>query len=280
MIQTIPNTLAYFNISGSLILYRDNTHKKVGLANYLRQQLSIDKQVILTRSGGAFAMCLALAYPEKKVVDVYKISDTYRNLLSGLGNYQNIGDQYQKYNAPINETSSKYIFLNQHLLDVAPSYYKQHFTNVIAPTITNHQIDCFVDCSHSGATLAGIYQIKKDQWSFILGVIQSEEQIPTTKRHLLQHVQYQAITTTHFNTVLIEEKCLLLDGVSDIFEATRSISAAFRWLQLNPGKTVLVYVGDGAVTIPEGHSLMIDHNIEDLTIEDIAMEGTYYDRNI
>ena len=238
MAQNIKDYLLKIEIDGNIILYRDKQHKKKAMCEYLAQNIKTDK-LICVQSGGAFGLYIAKAFPNNKIIIFGRPTIDYLQQINALDN------------AIISSTdiselakSENCYFVNQYDESLIEEYSKNHFSDIIKEV---GNIDAFCDCSHSCATMAGAIASGMD-CEFIMGVVGKAGQ--RTNFHYLNDRQDKFIqeTTKNFDTKQIQADIeAMYPDFGNIFEATRSISAAMSWLQKNPGKTVLVYVGDSPV---------------------------------
>ena len=251
MVQNIKDFLATKGIDGEIILYRDKQHKKKALCEYLEKNIGTDKDVS-TISGGAFGLYLAKAFPKKKAVIIGIPTPEYRAQIDRLSHavvVSNIRETSPvSTNAKDYSDKKGYYFVDQYKEPLIKEYYKKHFTDIVTELGDIH-VDAFCDCGHSCATMAGAIENELTaKWSFILGVV-----VKSGRREHVHHLtgkenMFVQETTRNFDTKQLQveiEKAYPKFG--NVFEATRSISAAMSWLQKNPKKTVLVYVGDSPV---------------------------------
>lgn len=251
MIQNIKDYLTTKGIDGNIILYRDKQHKKKALCEYLAQNLSTDKN-ISTTSGGAFGLYLAKAFPKKKIIIFGAPTPEYRKQIDKISRVTVISNVREKSpestNAKDYSDNNGYYYINQYDEPLIKEYYKQHFTDIVAELGDVH-IDAFCDCGHSCATMAGAMENElTSSLAFVLGVVVKSGHREYV--HYLKGQEYRFVqeSTRNFDTKELQEEIeKAYPKFGNIFEATRSISAAMSWLQKNPGKTVLVYVGDSPV---------------------------------
>lgn len=241
-----------YGIDGNIILYRDEKHRKEGLMQYLKENLSIEGKTIVTWSDGAFGLLLARALPDNQVITYFaRISPDYGELMKAQSNLtliQNIQglnkwkeNYFQKYN------TDEYLIINQYEDDIITEYYKNYFPTMV-DALKIYNIDAFCDCGHSCQTMAGFIcsneENKLVDWKFILGVNRRDSRENPWKLSQYKGL-YEESSTLDFDTLKlgkeIEER---YPYFGNVYEATRSISAAMAWLKKNPGKTVAVYVGD------------------------------------
>lgn len=251
MIQEIKNYLTDKGIEGNIILYRDRQHKKKDLCKYLAQKIVTDKDVS-TMSGGAFGLYIAKAFPSKKAVIFGAPSSEYKQQIQKLSNAVIISSVQE--NSP-ESTCAKdysddkgYYYINQYKEPLVKEYYKNHFNDII-DELGGVDIDAFCDCGHSCATMAGAMENELTvKWTFILGVILQSGHRNHVHYLTGKESMFVQETTRNFNTKQIQTEIEeMYPDFGNIFEATRSISAAMSWLKKNPNKTVLVYVGDSPV---------------------------------
>ena len=250
MIISIKDYLTTKDISGNIILYRDNQHKKKELCEYIAKNVSTNKTICCS-SGGAYGLYLAKAFPNNNIVICGSPSAEYKKQIDRLSNVT--------IKTTIRETSPEstnikdyaeqqgYYHISQYTDPLIEEYYKIHFADILKE-LEGVNIDAFCDCGHSCATLSGFIAADLVKWAFILGVVRPEG-IRTWVHHLSDKTdKFVQETTRNFDTkqiqLDIEE---MYPDFGNVFEATRSISAAMSWLLKNPGKTVLVYVGDSPV---------------------------------
>lgn len=252
MILSIKKIIQLYGIEGDILLYRDENHRKEGLMKYLKSKLDTQNKTIITWSDGAFGLLLARAFPENQVVTYFNhISPDYGELMKvqsnlilregyrGLDDWENIC--YQKYS-----DKDKYIIINQYKNELITEYYSNYFP-IMVNALKDCHIDAFCDCGHSCQTMAGFIKGNKENklvdWKFVLGV----NFYP--RKNLWQLTQYEneieQALTKDFNTLIIGKEIeATYPEFGNVFEATRSITAAMAWLKAHPGKTVAVYIGD------------------------------------
>lgn len=235
---TLKNYLADKGVQGKIILYRDKTHKKKALCEYLATKIVTDK-TICVYSAGAFGLYMAKAFPNNKVVVCGKISAEYKKQLAEqsnavMGNIA-LGQSVKDF-----AESNGFLFVDQFNNEYVKEYYKQHFGEILAEV---GMVDAFCDCGHSCSTLAGAVE-SGAKIKFVLGY--NGEQPRQNLHHLNKHKdKIEQATTRNFDTATLQGEIEKeYPSFGNIFEATRSISSAMAWLQKNPNKTVLVYVGD------------------------------------
>lgn len=254
MFISIKSVVQSYGIDGDIILYRDKEHKKAAMCRYLATEIETDRPICVC-TGGAFGLYISRAFHNNRVISCGFITDEYLKQIRKLGNaetsqeFLSLREESVKVLTPAVKKwaeSKNYYFIDQFSNELIPKYYKEHFAD-IAKELHDISIDAFCDCGHSCATMAG-YLDSGLSWKAILGV-----NTPTGERACWNHLlnrrrEFITVTTLDFDTkeiqAKIESKCA---SFGNIFEATRSISAAMKWLQDNPGKTVLVYVGDSQV---------------------------------
>ena len=247
MIQNLTDYLIAKGIDGNIILYRDKQHKKKALCEYLAKNITTDK-TMCCYSTGAFGLYMAKAFPNNQIIILGKPSSEYQRQIDKLSNVS--------INSSIRETSpestnrkdfaeaNSYYYVDHFGEPLIEEYYKNHFRNIIKEV---GEVDAFCDCGHSCATLSGAIASGADL-DFVLGVVGTAGL--RIGLHYLSDKTDKFIqeTVKNFDT---EDIQIVLEAMypdfGNIFEATRSISAAMSWLQKNPGKTVLVYVGDSPI---------------------------------
>ncbi len=245
MIESIRNIISEYGIDGDILLYRDENHRKKELCEYLVSKIDVHNKEVYTYSDGAFALYLARALPNNKV-NTYCgiISHDYGEIMAKTLNLTvNLNVSYPNFEkmefngVKIDQFNSKLVF----------EYYKSYFHKMV-DEFKRFNVNAFCDCGHSCATLAGFVASNLENqfvdWKFILGCVIK------TPRTFIYHLEpyrneiFQYLTTK-FNTYeigdKIEEK---YPEFGNVFEATRSISAAMAYLQENQGETVAIYVGD------------------------------------
>jgi len=246
---SIKELLTRYGIDGDIVLYRDNTHKKQGLCNFLAQNISTDKPICFY-SAGAFALYMAKAfYKNKIVVCGSNLTSEYKRQLAQFGDRIVFRPEIKENSATstnikIFAQSNGYFFVDQFSEPLIRQYYKQHLSQIL-PQIEDEKPDAFCDCGHSCGTMAGFIEAKPD-WTFVLGVA-------SDKREAFYHLsgkwsKFETCTTKGFDTARLQKEIeQYYPSFGNVYEATRSISAAMSWLLKNPKKKVLVYVGDSPV---------------------------------
>lgn len=237
MIQSIKKYLSDKNIPGDIILYRDKSHKKKAMCEYLASKIETDK-IICVHSVGAFGLYTAKAFPNNLVMIFGDPSEEYLSQIretpnarvskKGMGNFVKKDESH---------------FINQFNEPIIEEYYTAHFVKIMKDV---GAVDAFCDCGHSCATLSGAIKSGMNL-CYILGTVK-----PTGRKyvHYLSDKigQFTQEYAGNFDTKQIQIDIeSMYPKFGNIFEATRSISAAMSWLQKNPNKTVLVYVGDSPV---------------------------------
>lgn len=242
----------HYNIDGNIVLYRDDDHRKKKMCEYVVRKMNIQPgQEVATYSDGAFALYLARALPQNTVHAYYvvispdygEVMEQQTNLvlhphtMHSNGDYKNIVE------------SQGYINVFQYDSEIVKQYYASHFPTIVTTT-KDLNIDAFVECTHSGATLGGFLDANAQHnlvdWQFIVASLHDNINKITGNKYLKPYKDQLTMSTVHtFDTYdlgcLIEQT---YPNFGNIYEATRSISGAMNWLLNNPGKTVLVYVGD------------------------------------
>lgn len=234
---SIKDYLKMKGIEGDIILYRDNSHKKEKMCEYLAKNISTDKTIAFY-SGGAFGLYMAKAFPNNTLKHCGKASSEYKEQIDQLDNIEIVPCLNNAAARTLAEQND-WFFIDQFNEPLIKEYYKQHFTDILAELNDKH-IDAFVDCGHSCATIASFVESDLVDWAFVLGITNKNGR---RKYHYLDahKEQVEQVWTGYFNTEEIQNEN---ESLGNIFEATRSISAAMQWLVMNPNKTVLVYVGD------------------------------------
>lgn len=252
MILLIKDIIKNYGINGDIVLYRDEKHRKEGLMQYLKDNLLIEGKIIVTYSDGAFGLFLARALPDNQVITHFKyISPDYGELMKKQSNltliYDVKGTKDWKENYLPKYNTDEYLIINQFEEDIITEYYKNYFPTMI-DVLKVYDIDAFCDCGHSCQTMAGFIRSNEENkfvdWKFILGINRREGRENLWKLNQYKGL-YEESPTFDFDTLQlgkeIEEK---YPYFGNVYEATRSISAAMAWLKTNPGKTVAIYVGD------------------------------------
>ena len=245
MYQSLKPLLERENFNGEIILYRDDRHKKAAMCEYLAEQMVVqNSETLCLYSTGAFGLYMAKAFPNNKVVICgHSVTAEYKAQIQALSNTEivcgvNTNAEAQKYAA-----EHGYRFINQFGEPLIKEYYKIHFADILAE-LNGQTINAFCDCGHSCATLAGFIESGLANYEFILGVNTETER---TNIHYLvgKETMFTQEKTFNYDTEQLQEAIeAAFPTFGNVFEATRSISAAISWLDKNPGKTVLVYVGD------------------------------------
>ena len=251
MVISIKNIIKNYGIEGDILLYRGENHRKKGLCDYLKNNLPVSGKTIITYSDGAFGLFLARALPDNQVITHYRhISPDYGELMEVQPNLTLVGEMdglsgWKEY-CKQNYIGDNYLFINQFEDSIVTDYYNGYFSTVV-DALKSYPVDAFCDCGHSCQTLAGfISRNRVDNlvdWFFILGVnLYPRTNLWFLDKHLGYFVQY---TTKDFDTLTIGKRIeAAFPAFGNVYEATRSITAAMSFLKDNPGKTVAVYVGD------------------------------------
>lgn len=249
MIYNIKEYLQTKSIEGNIILYRDKAHKKKALCEYLAENITTDKPICFY-SSGAFGLYMAKAFPNNQIVILGKPTTEYQQQIDKLPNVTI--NTSTRETSPISTNrkdfaeANGFYFVDHFGEPLIENYYKNHFANILEEA-KGFQIDTFCDCGHSCATLSGAIASGTDL-DFVLGVV--GEAGSRIGLYYLDDKQdkFTQETTKNFDTKQIQTDIeSMYPDFGNIYEATRSISAAMSWLQKNPGKTVLVYVGDSPV---------------------------------
>lgn len=250
MIQSIKEILQQYNIDGDIILYRDADHRKKKLCEYIAKNINVDADTtICTNSDGAFGLYLARAFPNNKVISCcYTISPDYSDAMLSTQNLEVKTQMGLLQDTRLYENFAQnngYLFIDQFNNKLLLEYYSSYFDTIVNEVKT-YSIDAFCDCSHTGATITGFKQRDIDVntgWQFIVGVNRDPGEY--FNYSTLYQDEFMQVTTLNYDTLeigeLIEQQ---YPNFGNVYEATRSISAAMTWLSQNPNKTVLVYVGD------------------------------------
>ena len=254
MVQSIKTVLNKYGISGDILLYRGEEHRKKRLAEFLALNCGIGDGDVCTWSDGAFSLYLARALPNKTVHACFDIiSPDYGELMEAQSNLvlhpkihrKSITENGYAYFV---STHPELVNINQYSDAIVKKYYENYFFNIVS-AVRGYNVDAFCDCPHSGATLAGCIDSNLVDWKFIAGHLDVNEALyngyTTSIQSFLQNKDIISESCNYFDTyelgLEIEKN---YPDFGNVYEATRSISAAMRWLQKNPGKTVVVYVGD------------------------------------
>ncbi len=251
MLQNIKEYLSIKGIDGNIILYRDKQHKKKALCEYLASKIGTEKNVATT-SGGAFGLYIAKAFSNRQTIIFGRPTPEYQQQIDKISTASvmtNIRETSPtSTNAKDYATANGFYYIDQYKENLIKEYYKNHFTDIVGELGDIH-IDAFCDCGHSCATLAGaIENSLTSKWKFILGVVLESGHRDHVHYLTGKEKKFVQETTRNFNTKQIQEDIeKAYSSFGNVFEATRSISSAMSWLQKNPGKTVLVYVGDSPV---------------------------------
>ena len=241
---SIKDYLANKGIQGNIILYRDKWHKKKALCEYLAQNIETSKKICVM-SSGAFGLYMAKLFPNNKVVICCNnLSAEYAKQIELLGNVEVARTKDMMASAKDYAERNGYLYVDQFGNSLVKTYYKQHFPKILSEV---GLVDAFVDCGHSCATMAGAIE-SGEHLQFVLGVNNPEGERPNVWHLSSFKGKFEQETTRNFDTAQIRQEIeSMYPSFGNIFEATRSISAAMSWLQKNPNKTVLVYVGDSPV---------------------------------
>ena len=228
---------------GKIVLYRDSRHKKAAMCEYLAEQMVVqNSETLCLYSTGAFGLYMAKAFPNNKVVICgHSVTAEYKAQIQALPNAEIVCGVNTNAEAQIYAAEHGYKFVNQFGEPLIVEYYKAHFADILAELGDTH-IDAFCDCGHSCATMAAALE-RGDFDAYVLGVNTPGDR---ANLHYLAGKSgfVQEKTFNHDTKALRAEIENEYQVFGNIFEATRSISAAISWLDKNPGKTVLVYVGD------------------------------------
>lgn len=225
-----------------IVLYRDDRHKKAAMCEYLGRNMSVGNNTLCLYSTGAFGLYMAKAFPNNSVVICgHSVTAEYKAQIQALPNAEivcgiNTNAEVQAY-----AMEKGYLFINQFNEPLIVDYYKSHFADIIAELGDTH-IDAFCDCGHSCATMAAALA-RGDFDDYILGVNTQGDR--WNLHYLAGKSGFVQEKTFNYDTAALQTEIeTAYPAFGNVFEATRSISAAMSWLDKNPGKTVLVYVGD------------------------------------
>lgn len=254
MIQSIQPILSQYNVTGDIILYRDSDHKKKGLCEYLANNIDTEGKEIVTFSDGAFALYLSRTLPYNTVHTCYRIiSPDYGELLEQQLNLVLHPNMTRpKEYVQFIEEHPEYVEINQYTNPLCKQYYKEHFQNILQELGDTH-IDAFIEYGHSCATLAGFADSNLVDWDFVYATVDIGVDLWGDNPRYRNQAKgmddkLSAVFCVQLNTLelgrLIEST---YPEFGNVYEATRSIAGAINYLQKNPGKTVLVYVGDNPV---------------------------------
>ena len=254
MIQSIQPILSQYNVTGDIILYRDSDHKKKGLCEYLANNIDTEGKEIVTFSDGAFALYLSRSLPYNTVHTCYRIiSPDYGELLEQQLNLVLHPNMTRpKEYVQFIEEHPEYVEINQYTNPLCKQYYKEHFQNILQELGDTH-IDAFIEYGHSCATLAGFADSNLVDWDFVYATVDIGVDLWRDNPRYRNQAKgmddkLSAVFCVQLNTLelgrLIEST---YPEFGNVYEATRSIAGAINYLQKNPGKTVLVYVGDNPV---------------------------------
>lgn len=241
---SIRDYLSTKGINGNIILYRDKCHKKKAMCEFLAQNIETSKKICVY-SSGAFGLYVAKAFPTNQVVICcHQVSSEYQHQIDKLPNAEIVYTKSIKSSVKDYAEQKGYFYVNQFGENLIKEFYKNHFAEILAEVGT---VDAFVDCGHSCATLAGAIESGANL-QFVLGInrVDGERQ---NVHYLKDHKgKFTQETTLNFDTAVLQTEVeATYPSFGNSFEATRSISAAMSWLQKNPNKTVLVYVGDSPI---------------------------------
>jgi hypothetical protein len=241
---SISDYLTTKGIQGNIILYRDICHKKKAMCEFLAQNIETSKKICVY-SSGAFGLYVAKAFPKNQVVICcHQVSSEYKQQIDNLPNTEIVYTKGIELSVKEYAEQKGYFYLNQFGENLIKDFYKNHFAEILAEVGT---VDTFADCGHSCATLEGAIESGANL-QFVLGVNRAKGTRQNV--HYLTNLTNRFVqeTTHNFDTKQIQSDIeTMYPSFGNTFEATRSISAAMSWLQKNPNKTVLVYVGDSPV---------------------------------
>lgn len=250
MILSIKSVLKKYGIDGDIILYREE-HRKKGLCEYLASKLKdeIGSKTVCTTSDGAFGLYMARALPLNKVVTCcYILSHDYGDVMLKTNNLEVVEGMFVMSNKDRIEKFAKehdYYLINQFNNPLILEYYYNYFDKLVEQT-KKYKINCFCDCSHTGATISGFKKRDlelKTGWKFIVGVNREVGQFANYSK--LYEEYFEQETATNYNTgKLGEELEKLYPEFGNVYEATRSISSAMSYLVKHPRKTILIWVGE------------------------------------
>jgi len=246
MVQSIKEVLTTYNIAGDILLYRDNDHRKKKLCEYIAEHVDFGNKDVCTSSDGAFGLYLARALPNKTVYTCFDtLSWDYGEEMKKVPNLVLMPKMPSQRSHKKFAEDNDYFYINQYTDDVVKNYYKEYFS-VMYKAVKAFNINAFCDCGHSCATLAGFIESNIESrlvdWQFILSVNHDIKNL----RHLEPYKNFiRKETFNEFDTHEIGSNIeTAYPQFGNVYEATRSISAAMKWLKENPNKTVLIYVGD------------------------------------
>ena len=266
MVQSIKSVISRYGIQGDILLYRDTFHRKKEMLEYVVDGLDTEGKEVCTISDGAFGLFLARALPNNVVHTCYNIispdygevMEQQSNLVLHSGLYRNGYNASNDYNEFV-KRHPEYVYINQFEDSAVKDYYKNYFPKLVW-AVNEYKVDAFCDYSHSGATLAGFMENNEESlltnWKFILGSVDMKFAIYADKPFEFEPRNYLSkfkdkldiVSCNYYNTydlgIEIETE---YPEFGNVYEATRSISAAMKWLESNPNKTVLVYVGDSFI---------------------------------
>lgn len=245
----------HYNIDGDIVLYRDSSHKKKGLCAYLYENLKdvIGDKEICTISDGAFALYLADAFNDRQVYTTHHtISPDYEELMKAQENL-NIQLSVSLRDILIEWIDQGKYYINQTEDSLLKEYYRKHFKDIASELeLYGHDLnsfEAFVDCGHSCATLAGIYEAVKEDYKLPAEIILGVFNYSINRGHLnpyLQNVdQYSAAAYDSYEVSQLIEKTY--PNFGNLFEGSWSIVAAMDYLITNPNKKVFVYIGDNMI---------------------------------
>lgn len=237
MIQKIYNN--------KIVLYRDSRHKKAAMCEYIAKHLNVNDDVICVYSTGAFGLYMAKAFPNNKVVICGRIvTEEYKTQIRALPNTEIVCGINTNAEAQSYAEAHGYYYINQFDEPLIKEYYKTHFADILSELGDIH-IDAFCDCGHSCATIAAAVE-RGDFSAYILGVNTLNDR--SNIHYLSDKNGFVQEKTFNYDTAALRDNIeSTYPSFGNVFEATRSISAAMSWLEKNPNKTVLVYVGDSPV---------------------------------
>lgn len=244
MIQSIKTLLQEYGIDGDIILYRDEDHRKKKMCEYLVSKMELEGKDVVTYSDGAFAYYLSLAMPSGTVNTYYYIiSPDYKEAMENqLNLVLNPGVRKSTW-VEMTQEHTDWVVVDQFTNENVKEYYKNYFQTVV-DAVKDYTIDAFCDYSHSAMTMAGFIDSELVNWKFIAGILIVNSVILRPQLEQYKDI-LDVVDVNHFDTdelgVKIEQ---MYPNFGNVYEATRSISGAMQWLVNNPGKTVLVYVGD------------------------------------
>lgn len=246
------------NETGNIVAYKNPKGKNAALAEYIvnvcQMQGRLSNNKLTIASSGRFAVEIAKVCRQKNIdflpiLGVYEDTQSF-NTIHSLG-YNIDRTPAQDKDATIARLSSEgWYYLDQFNDPIMIEFYKAEANKALAEL--GGAPDMFIDFMGSGATMRGFYETLKNsgcEFGYSNSCYRDETKYDKkpfikdlVKNQIIQIIDVQANLAGHLAFRYRQGEFSVFGNASRTFFT--SVQGAINWLQLNPGKTVLLYWED------------------------------------